>query len=181
MAGTALWWLPRLRGCQQLHCHGLSFQQVDPPRSLLQFHVVADCSIYFWNAKHCQVPHEKPARPSFASGEWSSTSQHITTTYSFQYVRSMINHKSSQYPHQNICYVDSMAPAWWMFNLWHQPLSPRGPKKTSHRLGAQMLLELGGGLAELGPWAMGTMGTDWECLGQWARWFFGKKKTVVEG
>lgn len=53
-----------------------------------------------------------------------------------------------------------MAPAWWMFNLWHQPLSPRGgPKKTPHRLGVQMLLELGGGLAELGPRAMGTMGT----------------------
>jgi hypothetical protein len=68
--------------------------------------------------------------------------------------------KSSQYPNQNICYVDSMAPAWWMFNLWHQPLSPRGgPKKTPHRLGVQMLLELGGGLAELGPRAMGTMGT----------------------
>ena len=62
---------------------------------------------------------------------------------------------------------------------WHQPggcliygtnhCHLVAPKKTSHRLGAQMLLELGGGLAELGPWAMGTMGTDWECLGQWAR------------
>ena len=91
----------------------------------------------------------------------------------------MINHNSYQYPHQNICYVDSMAPAGWMFNLWHQPLSPRGPKKTPHRLGAQMLLELGGGLAELGPWAMGTMGTTGmpRAVGEVIFW----KKTVVEG
>lgn len=106
------------------------------------------------NIARCHM--RSPQDLFFASGEWNSTSQHHKHLV-FECFRSM-----KKYDQSSIFSISTSKSAMSWFCCTSGGckngtfLSPRGgPLWRPHRLGVQMLLELEGGLAELGPGATG--------------------------